>query len=371
MKDFYIYSGILMSIIIVAVIVLNYIFRKSFLKTIVLTLAVACALLGISSYYIAITGLHIFLYTAPMILAIIIGLLFLIKKQVSDPVMSLNEKIVSHFSKGDLSFDFGTELKSKNNEFGEIARALSLMKVNLTTLISEIQEISNQVSSSSEEQKNSANQLSQGASEQAAAAEELSASVEEITANIHQNSDNIDATSTIYGKVSSEINKVNTATIKNSESVKEIADKITIINDIAFQTNILALNAAVEAARAGEYGKGFAVVASEVRKLAEQSKLSADEINSLAKNNVTLSSNSKIILEKMMPEINKTSDLVNEVVSATVEQRSGVDQISNATGQLNTIAQQNASTAEQLAASAELLSEQSKKLQDLSLGFKI
>lgn len=370
MTDFYIFSAALLSIIIVTLIILNYVFRNSLVKIIVFAFAIICALMGIASYYIAIAGLSKLLFTAPVIIAIIIAILFYIQKQITNPIKKLSSNIVNNFSKGNLNFDFDANTLSKNNELGEISNALNSMKQNLNTMILQIQEISIHVSNASNEQNNNASLISQGATEQAASAEELSASIEEITANIHQNSSNIDATSAIYNQVSSEITEINKSTNISVESVKEIADKISIINDIAFQTNILALNAAVEAARAGEYGKGFAVVASEVRKLAEQSKLSADEINELAANNVDISNKSGELLNSIMPNIKKTSDLVSEVVTATIEQRSGVDQISNATSQLNTVAQQNAAAAEELASNAEQLAEFSKQLEKITQTFK-
>jgi len=154
-------------------------------------------------------------------------------------------------------------------------------------------------------------------------------------------------------------------------SMKKVATKIKIVNDIAFQTNILALNAAVEAARAGEHGKGFAVVAAEVRKLAEQSKKAADEINTLSVSGVEVSEKAGQQLEAIVPEMKRTLRLVQEISAASREQSSGTDQINSAIQQLSTVIQQNATASEELATNSEELAEQANKLKDIISTFKI
>jgi methyl-accepting chemotaxis protein len=218
--------------------------------------------------------------------------------------------------------------------------------------------------------QSTAEQISQGANEQAASVEEVSATMEEISSNIAQNSDNAQQTEKISEASANGIQKVAVSSKQSLESISTISQKITIINDIAFQTNILALNAAVEAARAGEHGKGFAVVAAEVRKLAERSKLAADEIVSLSQKSVSVTQESGLLMEKLLPEIAKTAQLVQEISAASMEQSNGANQVNGAIQQLNSITQQNASSSEELSSSAEELANQAETLLDLVSFFK-
>ncbi|HRO37843.1 nitrate- and nitrite sensing domain-containing protein [Thauera sp.] len=210
-----------------------------------------------------------------------------------------------------------------------------------------------------------AQSLSQSSSEQAASVEETSASIEQMSASINQNSENAKITDAMASKSSAEAGEGGQAVKSTVEAMKNIAGKIGIIDDIAYQTNLLALNAAIEAARAGEHGKGFAVVAAEVRKLAERSQVAAQEIGELASGSVNLAERAGKLLDEMVPSINKTSDLVQEIASASQEQTAGVGQINNAMGQLNKATQQNASASEELAATAKELGGQAGQLQEL------
>ncbi len=186
-----------------------------------------------------------------------------------------------------------------------------------------------------------------------------------MSASINQNSENAKITDAMASKSSAEAGEGGEAVKSTVQAMKNIAGKIGIIDDIAYQTNLLALNAAIEAARAGEHGKGFAVVAAEVRKLAERSQVAAQEIGELAGNSVHLAERAGKLLDEMVPSINKTSDLVQEIASASQEQTAGVGQINNAMGQLNKATQQNASASEELAATAEELGGQAGQLQEL------
>jgi methyl-accepting chemotaxis protein len=258
-----------------------------------------------------------------------------------------------------------------SNELGKVKNALDETTLKLKEMVREIIHTSDNFYAASNQLSMASQQLSQGASQQASSLEEISSSMEEMVTNIQQNNDNSKQTETIAQHSAKGMVEVNTAAQKSLDSVKNITEKIQIINDIAFQTNLLALNAAVEAARAGEHGKGFAVVAAEVRRLAINSKAAADEIVKLSKESREITNQSGELLIKLIPEIQKTSELVQEITSATIEQGTGAEQINSAIQQLNSITQQNAASSEELATSAEELSSQADQLKSLVSFFRI
>ncbi|MFP4366731.1 MAG: methyl-accepting chemotaxis protein [Bacteroidales bacterium] len=281
--------------------------------------------------------------------------------------VSLAEEVAG----GNLNVNIDNELVKQQDEVGQLGRALQTMIEKLRGIIGDVMSGAENIGSASTEMSSSSQQMSQGATEQASSAEEVSSSMEEMVSNIQQNTDNAQQTEKIAQNVSSGIQKVGASAGESLESIRNIADKINIINDIAFQTNILALNAAVEAARAGEHGRGFAVVASEVRKLAERSKVAADEIVALATQSVNVTEESGKLMNDLIPEIEKTAKLVQEISAASLEQNSGADQINNAIQQLNQIIQQNAAVSEEMATSSEELSGQAEQLKDTVSYFKM
>ncbi len=304
-------------------------------------------------------------------LVIDIFLLFLVNRYIGNSVTVPIKKVVENakrMAEGNLTQEINI---SQEDEIGQMAKVLNEMIIKLRTIVGGIQQGAQNVASASQQISSSSIQLSEGASEQASSTEQVTSSMEEMTANIQQNRDNAQEAEKIAFKASETMKKVETSGKKSLESIHEIAGKITIINDIAFQTNLLALNAAVEAARAGEHGKGFAVVAAEVRKLAERSRVAADEIVHLAQLSVNNTEESDKLIGELLPEIQKTVNLVQEISASSNEQHAGAQQINTAILQLNTVTQQNASSSEELSSSSEELAGQAEELDDLVSFFKI
>jgi methyl-accepting chemotaxis protein len=269
---------------------------------------------------------------------------------------------------GDLAVEVDV---SRKDEVGQLMTAMQAMVGKLGQVIGEVRTAADHLSNASGQLSATAQSLSQSASEQAASVEETTASMEEMSASIVQNTENAKLTDGMASTASRQAEEGGEAVGRTVEAMQTIAEKIGIIDDIAYQTNLLALNAAIEAARAGEHGKGFAVVAAEVRKLAERSQVAAQEIGQVAKESVKLAEHAGSLLGEMVPSIRKTSDLVQKIAAASQEQSSGVGQINGAMGQLNQATQQNASASEELAATAEELGSQAAQLQELMTFFRL
>jgi methyl-accepting chemotaxis protein len=261
--------------------------------------------------------------------------------------------------------------KDYEGAFGRMKQFVNDTVAKLGQVVSEVNAGAESLSSASEQVSATAQSLSQASSEQAAGVEQTSASMEEMTASISQNTENAKVTDGIAAQSSRQAVEGGEAVKSTVAAMKQIAQKIGIIDDIAYQTNLLALNAAIEAARAGEHGKGFAVVAAEVRKLAERSQVAAQEIGTVASSSVELAERAGALLDQMVPNIKKTSDLVQEITAASEEQSSGVGQINSAVNQLSQTTQQNASSSEELAATAEEMSAQAEQLQQTMAFFKL
>lgn len=282
-------------------------------------------------------------------------------------VTPLNEVmgVLAEVEQGDLSQKV---LGNYAGQLDELKNTINSTVSKLAEVIGDVRSVAGHLSTASGEVSATAQAVSQGTSEQAASVEETSAAIEQMSASINQNTENARVTDGMASKSATEAEEGGQAVQQTVQAMKQIAERIGIIDDIAYQTNLLALNAAIEAARAGEHGKGFAVVAAEVRKLAERSQVAAQEIGSLAESSVDKAERAGGLLDEIVPAIRKTSDLVQEITAASQEQSSGVSQINTAMSQLNQITQQNSSASEQLAATAEEMSAQAEQLQQ-AVGF--
>lgn len=249
-----------------------------------------------------------------------------------------------------------------NDETGVLADALRNMLVNLNTMIDQVRDVSETINIQSADVSASTDQLSSGAAEQAASAEEVSASMEQMSATIKNNADNAKQTEIIAKRVTEKADESGRAVQDAIEAMQEIADKITVVEEISRNTNLLSLNASIEAARAGEHGRGFAVVATEVGKLAKNSQSAAQDINELSIHSVEVARRAGAALEGLLPEIRKTAELVQEISQSSVEQESGVEQINAAILQLDNVIQSNASSSEELAATAQQLTDLAVRL---------
>ncbi len=276
-------------------------------------------------------------------------------------------EIARKISDGDLSVMFAAEGK---NETG-IYSAMKTMAEKLRQVVVDVKNAADNVASGSQQLSEGTEQMSQGTTEQAASAEEASSSIEEMNSTIRQNADNALQTEKIALKSAADAQESGKAVTEAVAAMKDIATRISIIGEIARQTNLLALNAAIEAARAGEHGKGFAVVAAEVRKLAERSQTAAAEISQLSTSSVEVAERAGQLLSKLVPDIQKTAELVQEISAASKEQTSGADQINASIQQLNHVIQQNAGAAEEMSSTAEELASQAGQLQGAVAFFKV
>jgi methyl-accepting chemotaxis protein len=298
------------------------------------------------------------------IAVLILLIAFFVSKMITN---ALGKAVVmaKELSEGNLSLEIEV---SGRDEAGQLLSGMKNMMEKLKDVVADVKNAADNVASASQQMSSSSQQMSQGATEQAASAEEVSASMEEMVSNIKQNADNAQQTEKIALKSAQDAQDGGNAVVETVSAMKQIATKISIIEEIARQTNLLALNAAIEAARAGEHGKGFAVVAAEVRKLAERSQTAAEEIKKLSASSVEVAERAGEMLMKTVPDIRRTAELVSEINASSSEQDMGAQQINKAIQQLDQVIQENASVTEEMASTAEELSSQAEQLQD-TVGF--
>ena len=317
-----------------------------------------------------VTVLISLIVTSTIALVILIGIMIVVVRKIISP-LDMASNSLKEIASGNLLIEIDNKLINQKDEIGTLARSLQNMTANLQDIVGKVTTAANYIASGSNQVSDSSQLLSSGAVEQAASAEEVSSFMEEMSANISQNADNSSQTEKIAIKAARDARESGETVKEAVEAMTLIASKINIIEEISRSTNLLALNAAIEAARAGEHGRGFAVVATEVRKLAEQSQKAAGEITELASNTVTLSKGSGEKLSKLVPDIERTAELVEEISAASNEQQSGVDQITSAIHQLDKIIQNNASSSEELASTSEELAAQAEQLKEAIQYFTI
>jgi len=310
-----------------------------------------------------------FVLIAGLIVCAVIGIVcaIFITRTITGP-LGKGVAFAQSVAEGDLTKDIDI---SQKDEVGQLADALNGMVERLRSVVGDVKSNADNVSVGSDELSSASQKVSQGSAQQASSIEEVSSSMEEMASNIRQNAENASQTEKIANQASQMAVDGGQAVDKTVSAMNQIAERINIVGEIASQTNLLALNAAIEAARAGEHGKGFAVVASEVRKLAERSQKSAAEIGELSTTSVEVAGQAGEMLSKIVPDIQKTADLVQEISAASREQNAGADQINLAIQQLDEVIQQNASASEEMAATSEELASQADQLQQGVAYFRI
>jgi methyl-accepting chemotaxis protein len=364
------YLIILFIAIPIGIVLIRLIFRQSVVSSAVRLNFIISLVVAFLAFVNGQLGLSAAFWAFPAAIILILLSGFLVGHFIQKPLIGIKTNI-DELVQGNLKTEVDAETRERKDEIGVIAQSVEELIVQLGQISTKIQESSANLINLSERINQGANQLSQGASDQAASAEEVSSSMEEMVANIQQNTDNSKQTEKIAVESAAGIKKGNDSVVTAADSMKMIAEKISIIGDIAFQTNILALNAAVEAARAGEHGRGFAVVAAEVRKLAEHSKVAADQINELSAKGVSISEAAADELALIAPEIEKTAKLVQDITAASIEQNAGAEQINSALQRLNQVTQQNAVSSDSLAQSADELAKESENLKEITAYFRL
>jgi len=343
--------GLTVILIVIGVIIVCYIFfRRSIVTSITLIITNMSCLTAFLSYIVATKGFGHLYWAVPVVGIFTVFNFWALMRFYSRPLKILTNEVVNKMSNGDFHFQFDGSLLQKRDEYGEITRALDLMKNEIFNIVDEVNVITSRIDISAQQQSQTALYISSGASEQAASTEEISSTLEELTASNHQNADNAKSTALLSQSVFTAMEELSNSAKNNLQSLTNIINKIKVVNDISFQTNILSLNAS--------------------RSLADVSKNAANEIRSLSDD--TLKSNAETVknIDIYLEALNQTNDLIEQISTATEEQNIGTEQINVAVQQLNQIAQQNSATSEELAASYEELNEQAKRLSTTMRFFK-
>jgi methyl-accepting chemotaxis protein len=304
-------------------------------------------------------------------LAAAVALSVVFGRRISRPISAVTralDRLAAYDFRADASL---AGIERIPDETGAMARALAAMRASVGELVGRLRLASATVTQGSGQLAETAESVRRGASEQASAVDEVSATAEQLSAAARQSAANARSTGDIAGRLASDVQEGGGAAVETAAAMREIAGKVGIVEEIAYQTNLLALNAAIEAARAGQHGKGFAVVAAEVRKLAERSQVAAKEIRTISARSVEVAERAGALLGRIVPEVGKTTALVQEIAAASAEQDAGIGQVSGAVQRLSQVVQENAASAEELAATAEELSAQAAALRDAVGAFRL
>lgn len=356
-----------LAVIPVAFILLRIIFGRSFMFGISFQLVILMIYIGFASSIEHLLSNTLAAMVTPVNVALGTFVFWNINRTLRKPLEKAIKQI-SNLAEGELDIDI--QQSKKRNELGTLNNSIFKLSGNLKEIVRQIETSSANLSSASHQVSSASEQLSQNASEQASSVEEVSSTMEEVSSTVEQNAQNARNTKKMSEEATNLIQQVAERAGKAVQANTDISNKISVINDIAFQTNILALNAAIEASTAGEDGKGFSVVASEVRKLAERSKNAATEITELSNNSLELANGAGEIMSEAIPKIEQTTQKIQEVSASSAEQTTGINQVKEAIDQFNNISQQNASSSEELASNAEELSGQADQLREIIAFFK-
>jgi methyl-accepting chemotaxis protein len=345
---------VVVSLVIFAIIK-RIVFKRSVVLSATQSITISNAFIVCVSYFAGTLGLTMAAYLAPLVLLSILLSYLGLRRKLKAPFDLLYQQ-TKHLIDGDLSVD--NVVYDKDDEIGDLTKALTQHKEMLRNLKAQMEETSNQIATTEKKLAEDSKALADIANRQAASVEVVASSVEKLSVNVMQSGQNAQTTERIAANASLKLQEVGAASENSLLSIEAITQKISVINDIAAQTNILALNAAVEAARAGEHGRGFAVVASEVRKLAERSRVAADEIIVLSQEMVNTATATNHLLTDMIPEIQKNSQLMKEVSAATNEQVGDINNINRSVQMLNDGSHESVTVSERLADGSQALSEQ-------------
>lgn len=365
---------LIVTVIIIAAIplqlgLLYIVYKQSVMYIIAKTITPATVVAIFCGFVVGYMGLVHLWWTVPVVIISYMLTFYFIGRMLGKP-MKLFSTILAKLAEGDFKAE-KNKIKFQNNEIGYISKSIDVMIDKITGILQEIKNSSDILTNVSSELSTGAQRMSSISSEQAASFEEMTASVEQILEHVKVNTSNAVDAEQVVESSANEIKQNNDSVQKTIDALKNIAAKITIINDIASKTNILSLNAAIEAARAGEYGKGFGVVAGEVGKLAEQSKHSADEIIDISNESSKLAEKTGKSSKEILPKVENAVSLMRHISIGSKEQESGVVQINSSLNELNNSVQRLAGASEEIASNAEELASQSVKLKDKVSYFKI